>query len=735
MVVVGIPSLAEDERLTIEWIFSEDGKNGVSAPDYTWTDSGVALLYDKRRSMEERTIESFDPETGKRQDLVDPTKVLESLTALLEPEEALEEIGWPDAFHPQGLWAAYTKDDRVILLDLESAEVVALGGGSGEEKSPRFSPDGRALAFVRDNDLFVWDLESREERRLTEDGSSTLLNGTVSWVYWEEIFGRNDLGYWWSPDSTSIAYLQTDESGVSLMSYVDFKPSVPRVIHQRYPKTGGANPRVRAGVLDLESGKTTWIDLGVYPYEYLVRVKWLPDGERVAVQTLDRPQTTLDLFFADASTGEVTHVLRETDDGWVNLHDDLYFVDGGARFIWESERDGFAHLYLYEANGELVRQVTRGEWAVRASGGVFWLRQAVSHIDEQNGWIYFTALKESSIEKQLYRVRLDGSGPERISEEVGTHRILFRSDGKYYLDGYSAIDTPPSLTLRRPNGKSISTVSPSRPESVENFDLLPRELFTIKTGDGFEMPVMMLKPRGFNPKTRYPVVIYVYGGPSAPTVSNAWQGRARSYFDQLLADEGFVVLYVDNRSATAISKRLENLIAREGYGATELTDLLDAVKWLKGQPFVDPERVGIWGWSGGGSFTLLALTSSKEFRAGVAVAAVSDWHYYDSVWAEAFMKRPSDNPEGYKKTSHAERAESLHGRLLLVHGTYDDNVHPQNAWRFADELIEAGITFDMMIYPMRKHGIRDDAAQRHLYTTMLEFWRRNLKNVEPDQVP
>ena len=540
------------------------------------------------------------------------------------------------------------------------------------------------------------------------------------------MFGRSDRGYSWSPDSRSIVYLETDESGVGVVTFVDFKPNVPKVIQQRYPKTGEANPRVRAGVVEIDSGETTWIDLGVYPYEYLVRAEWLPDGKRVAVQTLDRSQTKLDLFLADAEDGSVRHVLRETDEGWVNLHDDLYFLDDG-RFLWASERDGYNHLYVYDAEGKAATPVTKGEWAVRASASVFWLRQTVPHIDAKNDWIYFTALEKSSIEKHLYRIRMDGTRMKRLSRQDGTHSVKFSKDGNYYLDAHSAMDRLPALTLHSADGKRLHTVWESRGEPLELFDLPPRELFEIETEDGFKMPATMVKPRDFDAKKKYPVVIYVYGGPSAPTVGNAWGSRPRDYFEQILAEEGFIALRVDNRSATARSKKLENLILNEGYGTTELSDLLEAVKWLKARPFVDPERVGIWGWSGGGSFTLLALTSSKEFRAGIAVAAVTDWHYYDTKWAEAFMKRPQDNPDGYVATSHAERAKELHGRLLLVHGTNDDNVHPQNAWRFADELIDAGITFDMMIYPMRKHGIRDDPAQKHLYATMMEFWKRNLR--------
>jgi dipeptidyl-peptidase-4 len=727
VLVLVSPGLATGEKLTIDWIFSDEGKTVASVPSRAWLDTGIAMFYDTYPPKRERTLESFDPVTGEREVVVDAAKALSSLNTLLEPEKTIEEIGWPDSFDTTGRWAAYEHDNDVVLLDLRSSEFVPVAVTDADEKSARFSPDGKKLAFVRDNDLWIWDVEERTEKRLTTDGSDTLLNGTVSWVYWEEVFGRNDTGYWWAPDSRSLAYLQSDESMVGVMNYLDVKPNVPRLIQQRYPKAGEANPRVRAGVIGADGGKTTWIDLGVYPYEYLVRVNWLPDSKRLAVQTLDRPQTALDLFLADAATGKVEHILRETDDGWVNIHDDLYFLKHSDRFLWASERDGYSHLYLYENDGTLVGQVTRGEWALRASASVFWLRQTVAHIDEKNDWVYFTALAKSSIEKHLYRVHMDGSGMERLTDEDGTHRILFRRDGAFYFDSWSAIDQLPSLTLRRPEHDQAVVISPRRPERLERFDLLPRELFTIATNDGFAMPAMMLKPRDFDPSKRYPVVIFVYGGPSAPTVSHAWRGRSRGLFEQLLANKGFIVFSVDNRSATAISKKLENRIAREGYGSTELADLLDAVKWLKSQSYVDPDRVGIWGWSGGGSFTLLAMTRSDEFRAGIAVAAVSDWHYYDTKWTEAFMKTPQANPEGYEMTSHAERAKNLSGRLLLVHGTYDDNVHPQNAWRFTNELIDARIVFDMMIYPMRKHGITDNPAQKHLYTTMLEFWNRNLR--------
>lgn len=717
---------AQEERLALDWIFSEEGKTAMSVPRHAWLDSGIAVLYDTRAPKSERTLETYDPNNGRRRDLVNADKVIAGMTELLEPEEPIEEPGWPSAFDSTGTWAVYEQSDNIFLLNLGDSGIVPVAMTDAEETSPRFSPDGKWLAFVRDNDIYAWNIKSQEETRLTTDGTDTLLNGTVSWVYWEELLNRADRGFVWSPDSSAIAYLQTDESGVGEMHYVHFEPNLPKVIKQRHPKPGQANPRVRAGVVTLEDAKTTWVDLGSYPYEYLARVKWLPDSQRLAVQTLNRPQTALDIFIADAKSGEAKRLMRETDEGWVNVHDDLYFLRDGDRFVWQSERDGYAHLYLFNMNGELVRQITKGDWAIKASGGAPGMDQAVSYIDEDAGVIYFTALEKASTERHLYRIGLDGTGMTRVSGSDGVHAIYFNADGSYYLDSLSSLSQPPSLALHSLDGDEVRTVTASAEDIPHRFDMQKWELFTINARDDFEMPAMMLKPRFFNPERQYPVLMYVYGGPSAPTVANAWQGRSRGYYHQLLADSGVIVFYVDNRSAAGKSKIDANTIVNQLYGPVELNDLLDGVAWLKAQPFVDPERVGIWGWSGGGTMTLQSMTSSEEFAAGAAVAPVTDWHYYDTVYTERYMKRPQDNEDGYESTSHAKRAADLHGRLLLVHGTYDDNVHPQNSWAFSDELIEAGITFDMMIYPMRKHGISDDAAQLHVYKSMFEFWQRNL---------
>ena len=715
---------ADDNCINVEWIYSDTAKVIAAVHKYQWLEDNTAILFDTRLEKKERTFLKLDPQTqSELGPAVDREKALASLQEYLGKEDSTEYLEWPLSFDPYGNYAVYLYKKDIFLLDLAASEFRRLTQTETAEKAPRFSPDGSRLAFVRENDLYIYDLATNREKRLTSDGSDTILNGTVSWVYWEEIFGRRDIGYWWSEDSKALVFLQTDESAVTKMHYVDFKPAVPRLITQRYPKAGTDNPVVKVGLMEIDSPQIKWIKLE--PYEYICRVKWHQDNQWFSVQTMNRAQTELNLFYIDRNTGKnLGKVLTETDTGWVNINDDLYFLESG-NFLWQSERDGYAHLYQFNKNGSLVGQVTKGSWALRSSGGPFWLRQSVVNIDEEHSQVYFTSLEKSSIERHLYRIGLDGSGLQRITREEGVHKVSFSPDGKYYFDTYSNINTLPTLALYSRDGERLTMIAEPRPELLEELQLQTPELFTIPTTDGFLMPAQILKPKDFNPGKKYPLIFNIYGGPSAPTVFNRWQGLSL-FFDNMLLNRGYLVVKFDHRSATAISKKLENRLLKMASGPREIVDIVDGIRWLKSQPYVDPNRVGIWGWSGGGSFTLNSMTNTREFKAGISVAPVTDWHYYDTKWAEFTMKRPQDNPEGYEKTSFVKTAKNLHGRLLLVHGTYDDNVHPQNSWHFIDELVKENIMFDMMFYPMRKHGIADDPAKIHLYNKMLEFWQEYL---------
>lgn len=718
------PIPAQEKReVTVEWIFSDAGEEPTRLPPFEWTSVGDLLLLDTRRPKEERTLERLAT-NGARTRAVDAKAALAGLKALLGDADAPASLSWPESVDRAARRAAYVFADDLFLLDLPSSRFERLTRTRERESAPRLSPDGRKLAFVRGNDLFVLDLASRAEIRITSDGSDTVLNGALSWVYWEEVFDHDEAGYWWSEDGRAIAFLRTDESAVSQTSVTDFRPSVPRVLTQRYPQPGGSNPAVRLGIADVESGRTAWVDPDEAPFEYVVAVKWSPDSRRVAVQVENRLQTRLDLYFVDRASGKASRVLTETDAAWVNTHD-LSFLDGGKGFLWTSERDGYTHLYRYAADGTLQNPVTKGPWSVRGPGG--WTTApvgAIAAVDEAKGLLYFTALEKSDVERHLYRIRLDGSGMERLSREDGLHRVSFSPDHRFYVDVHSGHATLPSLTIRDADGALKATPAPPRTDLLAGLDVQLPELLTVPAADGTPLHTRVLKPKGFDPARRYPVIVPVYGGPGAPTVLDAWDYGL--WFDQVLLREGYVVASIDNRSATARSRADETSVARRLWSDGELGDLQAGVRWLKAQPWVDPGRVGIWGWSGGGMFTLVGLTRTQEFEAGIAVAPGTDWRYYDTKFTEAYMKPPAENPEGYEHTSLPPRAKDLHGRLLLVFGSGDDNVHPQNSWAFVDRLVEAKIPFDMMVYPMRKHGIEDRPARIHLFSKMLEFWKERL---------
>ena len=694
-------------------------------PATQWLENGSLLMLDPRPLAAERRFEIVDPATGTRRVAFDMQKAVASLNGLTRPG-ATATLAWPQALDRGGQYGAYVVDGDLFLLTFSTSTFVRLTSTAAIEQSPEFSPDGRHLAFVRDNDLFVAACDTRAVTRVTQDGSRTRLNGTLSWLYWEEIFGRRDIGYWWAPDSRTLAYLQTDESRVPVATFVDFQPDMPRVITQRYPKAGAPNPAVRVGMVSVSGGATTWVRFADRPADVILRVTWLPGARALAVQTQTRDQKEVALYLSDR-TGAATRVLTETADAWINVHDDLHFLAGGRAFLWTSERDGYNHLYRYElpagGRARLVNQVTRGPWSLMSSGGVSWVRQAVTGIDEHSGHVYVTAMERSSTTRDLYKVSLDGSGLTRLSAEPGVHRISMARSGAYYTDTYSNARTLPAMTLRRTDGSAVAVLAAPNTAALAPYSIQLPELTTIPASDGFRMPARILRPASFQSNRRYPVVMHVYGGASSPIVSDAWGGDTLFY--QLLLDAGYVVVKVDNRVATAISKTLENtVVGRLGEG--EAADLVDAARWLKAQSWVDPARVGVWGWSNGGYMTLNLMTRSDAFKAGIAVAPVTDWRFYDSRWAEAFHGMPRENAKAYEESSPITRASALHGRVLIVYGTYDDNVHPQNPLAFIDALIKAGKTFDLMVYPMRKHDIGDTDATRHLYKTMLEFWKKNL---------
>ena len=575
------------------------------------------------------------------------------------------------------------------------------------------------VSFVRSFNLYVADVARNKEWQLTNDGNARLFNGRLDWVYQEELYGRGSFGaYWWSPDSTKIAYLQLDEAPVKDFTVVDHIPNQQNLETYDYPKSGMPNPTVRLGVVNAAGGATTWVDTFKYQNSepLIPRVGWKPDGSRVVFHISNREQTWMDVNLADPKTGAVQTLFREQTKAWVDTHgtDLPHWLKDGT-FLWKSERTGWEHIYHFAADGKLLHTVTSGKWEARTLHGV----------NEADGTVYFSGTERSHIGADVYRVKLDGTGLQRLSEQAGTHAASFDPTFKHYIDSWSDAWTPAQVRLHSADGKVVRVIDENKVAALSQYKLSKPEYLTVKTRDGFEMEAMIMKPIGFDPRIKYPVFIQTYGGPHAPQVRNTFNNGMGNGWHQLLAQKGYIVWICDNRSASG--KGAESTwAAYRNLGELELRDIEDGVSYLKSQPYVDGARIGINGWSYGGYMTAYALTHSTSFKIGVCGAPVTDWHLYDTIYTERYMATPQNNGEGYDKSSVIKAAKNLSGKLLLIHGTIDDNVHMQNSIQFIYELEKAGKQFELMLYPKSRHGVADPRLVRHMREKMLDFILANL---------
>ncbi|MGB9604575.1 MAG: S9 family peptidase, partial [Bryobacteraceae bacterium] len=519
----------------------------------------------------------------------------------------------------------------LFLFRLAAGGWVQLTATPEDERDPKLSPDGRRVSFRRGHDLWVMELASRHQTRLTHDGSETVRNAELDWVYPEEL--ALGTAHWWSPDSTRIAYLQFDVTREPLYPQVDLLPLPPRYEPQRYPKAGEPNAEVRLGVVAATGGPTRWLDVGDTRDALLARFHWMPDSSAIAVQRLNRVQNRQELLLAPATGEPARVILRETDSCWINVRDNFRWLKQGRELLWWSERDGYGHLYRYSAEGELVAQLTRGDWEVTEVAGV----------DEKAGYVYFLSTEASPLERQLYRVSLEGGQPQRITAQPGTHNVNMAPDGGYFVDTYSSLATPPATVLSTSEGKEIAMLRQADTKLLAEYDIRPTETVEVKAPDGAVLYARLIRPAGFDPSRKYPAVVAIYGGPHAQTVRNGWYGLS---FDQVLAHHGFVVWQLDNRGSAGRGHKWECAVHRN-LGARELEDQKAGLAHLLALGFVDPKRVGIYGWSYGGYMTLYCLLNAPEFfRAGIAGAPVTDWRNYDTIYTERYMGLPSEDPEG-----------------------------------------------------------------------------------------
>ncbi|HEY7326747.1 MAG TPA: DPP IV N-terminal domain-containing protein [Gemmataceae bacterium] len=594
---------------------------------------------------------------------------------------------------------------------LDGSKAVRLTHSTGTKELVSLSPNEKYVAFVRANNLYVVDIATQTEQALTTDGSDLVFNGKMDWVYWEEIGNRKSNAYWWSPDSSHVAFVRYDDSPVHKFAVLDTTTVRQQVELTPYPKAGDPIPTVKLGIVPVAGGPVGFVDLSGYSdgAMILTRAGWMPDGEKVYFYVQDRAQTWLDFCTAPRAGGSPTRLFRDKTRAWVDDPGAPHFLKDGS-FLLASERSGWRHLYHFAADGKLKREVTNGPWEVRT----------LHVVDEPSGWVYFSAAKDNAIGLNLYRVKLTGGEPQRLTSGPGEHRVSISPKANLFVDYVNSYYTPSTARLFRSDGTPARTLDTNPVFALEEYDRGKQELLQIKTPDGFVLEAALLKPPDFDPSRRYPVWFTTYGGPHAPVVHDSWQGgRLR---DQGLANLGFLVFQVDPRSASG-KGIVSTWTAYRQLGVQEMADIETAIRWLTTHSFVDADRIGMTGHSYGGFMTAYALTHSKLFAAGVAGAPVTDWHNYDAFYTERYMNTPQENPEGYKRTSVVGAAAQLHGRLLLIHGIRDDNVHVQNTLQLVNALERADKDFELMVYPNDRHGIRG----RHYQRLVIDFMRRTLR--------
>ena len=732
-----LPAAAQQtdpSRLTVQRIYGSPEFAAQPFGPSRWLGDGAAYTtLEPPADGAGQEIVRYDVERGSREVLVAARQLVpQGAAAPLD----VEDYAWsPDGkkvlvfTNTQPVWRLNTRGDYWVL-DPASGELKKLGGTEAKPSTlmfAKFAPDGGRVAYVRENNLYVEDLATGKITALTTDGSRTLINGTFDWVYEEELMNYYADGWRWSPDGSSIAFWQLNADSVRNFHLVNNTDSIyPRVIPIQYPKVGEANSAARVGVVSAAGGPTRWLEIEGDPRNhYIARMDWAASSDEVVLQRLTRLQNRNEVMLGSAKTGKLRTVLVERDSTWVDLVDDLVWLDGGKSFTWVSDRDGWDHVYVVSRDGKKTRLVTKGDFDVLDVQG----------IDPKGGWLYYIASPENPVQRYLFRTRLDGKGkPERLSpaRESGTHTYDVSPSYRYAIETYSSLGNPPIIRLvRLPNHQPIRTLVDNQQlrSKVTALHRGPVEWLNIEAEDGLKMPGVLLKPADFDSTRKYPLLFFVYGGPGKTEVNDVWGGYY--LWHTMLTQKGYLVAVVDNHGTPApLGKRFRKAIYGQ-LGVLETRDQAVAARTLIGRPYVDPSRVGIWGWSYGGFMTLNSLFQHPDlYRTGVAVSPVTHWALYDNVYTERFNGLITENREGYDRGSPLSYVKGMRGNLLLIHGGGDDNVHYQNTEMLINALVAANRPFEMMEYPNRTHCIcQGKGTQAHLFDLVTRFLDRNLMGV------
>lgn len=699
--VLGLRELSHPEEIV------SPGISGLK-----WRPGGRQLSFIRPSSGGAATLRGYDLESGTEAVLLNPSDHPEKLN--------LSSYQWS----PRGDAILLEGENDLWILNPQTGGLRQLTRDGETKEVPSFSPGGDRVAFVENHDLYVLELKSGAARRLTNDGSDTIWNGRLDWVYEEELANRSTArAYEWSPDGQSIAFLRLDDGPVPVYPITDYLARHATLARERFPQAGDPNPlpSLRVVALDMPTSSSPALALDQHNTEYLgPSFTWTPDGASICFLALNRSQTDVAVHLWAPQSGSDRVLFVEHDPYWVNSLEPPHFLRGGHQFLWVSERDGWQHVYLYSADGSLVRQITRGGWMIDRP---IFEDYPLFQLDPQESWVYFASTNPDPRERQLYRVHLDGSGMQRLTTQAGSHTLDLSPDGRYLVDRFSTHAAPPVVRLLHPDGTTAATID-SPQNHLADYALGKREYVELKSYDGATLYAQMLKPAGFDPRRKYPVVVDVYGGPNVQLVQDRWDPGI--LFEQLLAANGFLVWTLDNHGSWGRGHGFETAIF-EHMGQHELEDQLIGVKYLKSLPYVDSARIGLRGWSYGGYMTLYSLTHAPDvFKCGSAGAPVTDWKFYDSIYTERYMRTPGENPEGYVSSSPLAAAAHLKARLLIIHGTSDDNVHLQNTVNFLNALVAADKPYEFHLQPGQKHGFQSDAARHYRDERILEFFKSNL---------
>ena len=676
-----------------------------------------------------RDIVKYETETGKKEIMVSArllipegeTKPLSISNYIWSPNSDMLMIFTNTA----RVWRYNTKGDYYVL-NLKTKKLQKLGGDAKPSTLmfAKFSPDEKKVGYVREHNIYVENLSDGKITPLTSDGSTTIINGTFDWVYEEELDLRD--GFRWSPDSKKIAYWQLDASGIGVFYMINNTDSLySKIIPVQYPKVGTTNSAAKVGVVSADGGETVWMKVQGDPREnYIVRMDWAESSDELVIQHMNRKQNQNDVLLGNAKTGEIKPIFTETDDAWIDVNDDLNWLKGGKEFTWVSERDGWRHLYIISRDGRKTKLITPGDYDVID----------VQSIDEKGGWVYFMASPDNAAQRYLYRVSLNGNGKlEQITpkEFSGSNSYQLSEAAKYAIHSFSSSNSVPiSNLIKLPEHKIIKKLVENKAlaEKISSIKHSPTEFFKIDIGNGVDLDGWMIKPADFDPSKKYPVLFYVYTEPAAQTVVDRFGGGQYLWY-LMFAQQGYVIISVDNRGTPAPRGREFRKSIYKKIGILNSADqAAAATALLKKWSFLDPERVGVWGWSGGGSETLQLMFRYPEiYKTGMAVAAVSNEKFYDTIYQERYMGLVTEPGDVYDNCSLYTQAKNLKGNLLIVHGTGDDNVHYQNAEYVINELIKYNKHFTMMAYPNRSHGIYEgEGTTLHLYNLLTKYLNDNL---------